>query len=217
MSVIQIENLVVTRGNTIICSVPELTVKSREHLGVGGDNGSGKTTLLRVIAGLERHHHGSCRVNLPWRHRVFVGQNPILFRGTVLANAMYGLRAHGRPHATARREALRWLDAFGISKLASAESTRLSGGERRRTALARAMAFHPDLLLLDEPLADLDEDGRQRLDNILGDLNDTTVLMSSPSPLPDGLASRYIQLSRMNTANMPANVAPNQADHFEQH
>ena len=195
MTVIQIENLVVKRRDTAICRVPELRIDAAEHVGVGGDNGSGKTTLLRVIAGLERRHGGSCVVAPKWRNCAFVGQNPILFRGTVLTNAMYGLRAHGWPRRAARREAMRWLDAFGIAALASAASYRLSGGERRPTALARAIAFHPELLLLDEPLSDLDEDGRRRLGGILTEMHDTTVLITTPAQLPDGLVTRHIDLS----------------------
>ncbi len=206
MALIRIDNLVVQRENTVICRVPELRIDAHEQVGVGGDNGSGKTTLLRVIAGLERRHTGTCEVDAGWRDRVFVAQNPILFRGTVLANVMYGLRVRGLSRRAARTQAAHWLDAFGIGALAMAASSRLSGGERRRTALAQALAFRPALVLLDEPLSDLDEDGRERLTGILKGLHSTTVLMTSPSPLPDGLAGRHISLTRMAATPRPKGV-----------
>jgi len=194
MPVIQINNLIVHRRDTAICTVPTLQIEAGEHVGVGGDNGSGKSTLLRVIAGLERGHAGTCKVKLGRRDRVFVAQNPILFRGSVLSNVMYGLRSRGGSPRSARQEAARWLDTFGIGALASAASFRLSGGERRRTALARAMAIQPKLLLLDEPLSDLDDDGRQRLNQVLSEVRDTTVVITSPAAMPDGFVTRRLHL-----------------------
>ena len=78
------------------------------------------------------------------------------------------------------------LEALGVARLADGAARHLSAGERRRTALARALAIQPALLLLDEPLAEIDDDGTDRIRQVLRQCDRTTVIITSPTPIADG-------------------------------
>lgn len=191
---IDIHGLCVNKNGRTICSVSELEIASGERVAILGPNGSGKTTLLRVLSGLEKDYEGSCSVDASWRDCVYVHQSPYLFSGTALFNVTYGLRERGTNRAECERLALHWLQRLGVGKLSGSRVTHLSGGERRRVALARAMILRPRLLLLDEPLADMDEDGAAAVSAALDELQGSTILVASPTILPDGPTSRDYQL-----------------------
>jgi len=148
---------------------------------LSGDNGSGKTTLLRVLAGLEAADAGVLRfqgeqTRLPrypdsWRRRaVYVHQHPYLFHTSVAGNIAYGLKAGGE--ARERRQSMveEAMDWAGVREVAAVPPQKLSGGERQRIAIARAKVLSPELLLLDEPTANLDADGRRRTIELLARL-----------------------------------------------
>ncbi|MFF6970936.1 ABC transporter permease [Streptomyces tsukubensis] len=143
---------------------------------VVGPNGAGKTTLLRALLGLTPRARAALRLGgddvtgLPPHRRAvaWVPQHGALFPHlTALGNTAYGLRAHGVPRAEARREARQWLDRLGVGRLAHHRPAQLSGGQAQRVALARALAARPKLLLLDEPLAALDQTTRARVRHLL--------------------------------------------------
>ena len=157
-------------------------------------NGSGKTTLLRVMSGLEADFDGVCHVEASWKDRIYVHQSPYLFRGTVLFNVTYGLCQRGPGRAECNRLALHWLRRFGLHEMASDRVAHLSGGERRRIALLRAMILRPRLLLLDEPMADMDEKGAAAVAAALDELKETTVVVASPTTLSHGFTSRDYRL-----------------------
>ncbi|MEV7557238.1 ABC transporter permease [Streptomyces sp. NPDC089795] len=145
-------------------------------IAVVGENGAGKTTLLRALLGLTPRAHAALRLGdtdvtalPPHRRQVaWVPQDGALFPHlTAVANTAYGLRARGVPRARARREALTWLDRLGVLHLADRRPAQLSGGQAQRVALARALAARPRLLLLDEPLAALDQTTRARVRHTL--------------------------------------------------
>ncbi|MEU6167763.1 ABC transporter permease [Streptomyces tanashiensis] len=138
-------------------------------IAVVGPNGAGKTTLLRALLGLTPRAHADLTLGgtdvtglPPHRRRVaWVPQDGALFPHlSALANTAYGLRAQGVARAQARREAQRWLDLLGVGHLAHRRPGQLSGGQAQRVALARALAARPRLLVLDEPLAALDQTTR---------------------------------------------------------
>jgi ABC-type nitrate/sulfonate/bicarbonate transport system ATPase subunit len=194
MPTLAIQNLSVTKKNAVICAAHEFSVEPGEHVGILGPNGSGKTTLLRVLAGFERDFAGRCQVNVSRKERVYVHQSPYLFQSSVLANVAYGLRARGIVRSARSATATEWLERFGIAHLKHAHPRQLSGGERKRVALARALAVEPKLLLLDEPFAELDETGAKTLVTILAQLQKTTLLIAAPADLPRGVVGREYRL-----------------------
>jgi ABC-type sulfate/molybdate transport systems ATPase subunit len=138
---------------------------TRECVAVLGVSGSGKSSLLRTLAGLQAAAHGRVSVDgrdvttLPpeQRRMVYLHQEPVLFpTRTVLQNVAFPLEIRG---VAARGAALRagsWLERLHVAELASRMPTALSGGQKHRVALARALCAEPQVLLLDEPLAALD-------------------------------------------------------------
>ena len=191
---LQIRDLQVDKAGQTVCSVPELEVGRGERVAVIGSNGCGKTTLLRVVAGLEREFTGRCQVDAAPRDRVYLHQSPYLFRGSVLFNASYGLAARHVPRRERLATAREWLGTMGVERLVHRRCRHLSGGERRRVALARALAIPADLLLLDEPFADLDEPGIDLVCRALSALPRATILIASPVPLPDALSVRSFRI-----------------------
>ncbi|MEU7115874.1 ABC transporter permease [Streptomyces sp. NPDC046182] len=145
-------------------------------IAVVGPNGAGKTTLLRALLGLTPRAHADLRLGdvdvtgLPphRRHVAWVPQDGALFPHlSALANTAYGLRAQGVRRAEARRTAQQWLDRLGVGHLAHRRPAQLSGGQAQRVALARALAARPRLLVLDEPLAALDQTTKARVRHAL--------------------------------------------------
>ncbi len=187
---LRIRELNVVKAGKLICRVDKLDVAEGERVAVIGSNGSGKTTLLRVISGLEAEFAGTCEVDVRKDQRVYLHQLPYLFRGSVLFNAAYGLAARGFARRESHRRAHEWLEIFGVEHLAHRRCGRLSGGERRRVALARAFAAQPSLMLLDEPFAELDQQGVHLVCHALGLMPRTTVVISSPGDLPADLPVR---------------------------
>ena len=136
-----------------------------------GPNGAGKTTALRALAGLAPLTAGHLRLDGADLRRTppesrpvgVVFQDYLLFPHlTALDNVAFGPRCRGAGKAEARAQAAEWLDRMGLAEHAGARPRRLSGGQAQRVAVARALATHPRLLLLDEPLAALD--ARTRLE-----------------------------------------------------
>ncbi|MEW1889636.1 ABC transporter permease [Streptomyces sp. IBSBF 3010] len=153
-----------------------LDAEAGTTIAVVGPNGAGKTTLLRALLGLTPRAHarlllGDTDVTTLPAHRrgvAWVPQDGALFPHlSTLANTAYGLRARGVPRAEARRAAQEWLDRLGVGHLASRRPAQVSGGQAQRVALARALAARPRLLLLDEPLAALDQTTRSQVRHTL--------------------------------------------------
>jgi NifC-like ABC-type porter len=145
-------------------------------IAVVGPNGAGKTTLLRALLGLTPRARADLRLGgrdvtkLPPHRRevAWVPQSGALFPHlNALANTAYGLRSHGVARGEARRSAQQWLDRLAVGHLAHRKPHQLSGGQAQRVALARALAASPRLLLLDEPLAALDQTTRAQVRHTL--------------------------------------------------
>ncbi|QLE73837.1 molybdate ABC transporter permease subunit [Streptomyces rectiverticillatus] len=154
-----------------------LTAPPGTTIAVVGPNGAGKTTLLRALLGLTTRasatplHLGDQDMaeEPPHRRRIsWVPQDTSLFPHlTALANTAYGLRAQGVPKAEAHRRAQYWLNRLDVGGFAHRKPASLSGGQAQRVALARALAARPRLLLLDEPLAALDQSARSAVRHTL--------------------------------------------------
>ncbi|WP_405610181.1 ABC transporter ATP-binding protein [Streptomyces sp. NBC_00076] len=161
--------LVVERG-TFRLDVT-LTAAPGDVVALLGPNGAGKTTALRALAGLVPLTGGHLRLDGAAMDRTppesrpvgVVFQDYLLFPHlSALDNVAFGPRCQGATKAEARAEAAEWLDRMGLTEHAAAKPRKLSGGQAQRVAVARALATHPRLLLLDEPLAALD--ARTRLE-----------------------------------------------------
>ncbi|HEY3384394.1 MAG TPA: phosphate ABC transporter ATP-binding protein [Vicinamibacterales bacterium] len=151
-------------GDRVVLDIGEFEIRRGETLAIIGPSGAGKSTLLRLLQFLECPTDGALRFHgeavapsapLELRRRVTtVFQRPIVLDRSVRANIAYGIRLRGRDDHQARVAQL--LDALGLTPLADEPARTLSGGEVQRVALGRALAFSPEILLLDEPTANLD-------------------------------------------------------------
>ncbi len=151
-------------GGRLVLDIDSLEIRRGETLAVIGPSGSGKSTLLRLLQFLERPTAGRLWFDdrpidsdppLDVRRRVTtVFQRPFVLSRSVRANLAFGLHVRGLSRRPSDIDHL--LAALGLSQLAHAPAQSLSGGEIQRVALARALAFDPEVLLLDEPTANLD-------------------------------------------------------------
>ncbi len=147
------------RGKTLVGPV-SLTLGASGLTMVIGPNGAGKTTLLRLMHGLERCRGGAVEWavarDIARRHQAFVFQAPIMMRRRVLDSLAYPLRLTGVGRAQARAAARASAGRFGLNDLLDSWAPMLSGGEKQKLALARALICDPQVLFLDEPCANLD-------------------------------------------------------------
>jgi tungstate transport system ATP-binding protein len=155
-----------------------------------GPNGSGKTTLMRLMArldaptaGLVEHRDGS-GVIAPglglMRRLTLIPQRAVMFSTTVEKNVAYGLKARGFQGGELEARVSEALALAGLEGLAHEQAKKISGGEAQRAAIARAYAIRPELLLLDEPTANLDPDGGKLMERVLAKMREefgTTIVM----------------------------------------
>ena len=136
-----------------------------------GPNGAGKTTLLRTMHGLERTSAGT----LEWqgksdyirKKQAFVFQTPIVMRRTVTDNLAYPLILNGMPKIEAREQAQTWAKTIGLGMALEQNAAFLSGGEKQKLAIARALITKPEILFLDEPTTNLDGAATREIEDIL--------------------------------------------------
>jgi heme exporter protein A len=168
-----------------------LSLGDGQTLLVLGPNGAGKTTLLRVLATLLRPHTGEVRVlgaSLPresWavRGRIgLLGHEPLLYREL---SARENLRFHARLHGVGFARVEELLDAVGMSARAGEPVRTLSRGMVQRVAIARAVLHDPELLLLDEPRANLDPAGAELVEPLIGPGTGRVRVVCSHDPRAD--------------------------------
>lgn len=146
-----------------------LTIDAGPRTIVLGPNGAGKSILMRICHGLLQPTSGQVLFNGPemidgrCRHAM-VFQRPVMLRRSALDNVTYGLALSGMRRTQRLREAQEALERVGLGHLATQPARTLSGGEQQRLALARASALRPELLLLDEPTANLDPSAAQGIE-----------------------------------------------------
>jgi tungstate transport system ATP-binding protein len=158
-------------GATKILDSLDLTIAPGPPTLVIGPNGSGKTSLLRLCMGLSspsvgRITWGGSADRAP-RRRAIVFQRPVMLRRSAAANVAYALAQAGVPRSRRASRVAELLDRVGLADLAARPARRLSGGEQQRLALARALARDPELLLLDEPTANLDPAATRGVEDIV--------------------------------------------------
>lgn len=177
-----------------------------EILAVVGPSGAGKTTLLRLLNRLDEPDQGTTKLDgeptahlapTELRRRVgYVAQEPVLLGDTVTEDVGLGPRLHGRRPAADKVQQV--LEACGIEHLADRSTADLSGGERQRVAIARAVLNDPEVLLLDEPTAELDPASTDRIEALIrrlaDDLGLAVVLVSHDPGQARRLADRVLVL-----------------------
>jgi len=154
-----------------------LTIGKGELVYLAGPSGAGKSTLMKMIAAMERPSSGSVVVNgtdisrlkpagVPFLRRnlgLIFQQQRLLTDRSVLANVMMPLLVTGAPRAQAEQRARAALDKVGLGERASAQPLALSGGEQQRVSIARAIVNRPQIILADEPTANLDRASATRV------------------------------------------------------
>ena len=176
---------------------------------LSGNNGSGKTTLLKIIAGLEtpsraeielsgKSHSWKSTIRSIRREIIYLHQQPYLLSGTVESNVSYGLRFTHLNRKQLResvKEALEWA---GLADVAKHQAKTLSGGVQQRVAFTRAWILKPKVLLLDEPMANMDIESRQQACDLLKRMKSegmSIVLTSHDMNIIDGLIDGHFSLS----------------------
>jgi ABC-type nitrate/sulfonate/bicarbonate transport system ATPase subunit len=158
---------------TLALQATDLDVAENDFITILGPSGCGKSTLLRIVAGLDRQTAGEVtlegrRIEGPGADRGMVFQSYTLFPWlTVLDNVCFGLRERGLPRAQQLDIAHGFLLKVGLKGFANHFPKQLSGGMQQRTALARALANNPRMLLMDEPFGALDHQTRELMQELL--------------------------------------------------
>jgi iron(III) transport system ATP-binding protein len=171
MADLVVKELNLRLGDNEILKGVSLTVVPGQVVALLGPSGSGKTTLLRAVAGLETPHGGSIaigdnvfydatrKIELPAEKRGLglVFQSYALWpHRSVFDNVAYGLKLRGTPAAEIKTRVEKTLRQIGLGDLATRYPHQLSGGQQQRVAIARALVYEPPVILLDEPLSNLD-------------------------------------------------------------
>ena len=155
-------------GDRIVLDIHALDIEKGRSYALLGPNGAGKTTLLNILSFLEPPSTGHLyykgnkvefsenRLQSLRKKIVIVDQNPILFTTSVYKNLDFGLKIRGLPKKQRELRISESLDMVGMSHFAGSPAHRLSGGETQRVALAARLALKPDVMLLDEPTANVD-------------------------------------------------------------
>ncbi len=207
----------------------DLTIADQEFMVLLGASGCGKTTLLRIIAGLESPTEGEVWIggkrvdHLPARERgiAMVFQNYAVFPHlTVFENIAFGLRMKKLPDSVVTERVERTAELMHIEALLKRYSGQLSGGQRQRVAVARALAMEPDVILMDEPLSNLDAllrlEMRAELKGVLAASKTTTIYVTHDQVEAMSLADRIsvMHQGHMVQATHPVEVYRNPATRF---
>lgn len=229
MAVIEIKGVAKTFGAFTALHSVDLTIADQEFMVLLGASGCGKTTLLRIIAGLETPSAGEVWIggrrvdHLPARERgiAMVFQNYAVFPHlTVFENIAFGLRMKKLPQAEVDRRVTRTAELMHIEQLLKRYSGQLSGGQRQRVAVARALAMEPDVILMDEPLSNLDAllrlEMRAELKGVLAGSKTTTIYVTHDQVEAMSLADRISVMNggRIVQAANPVEVYRNPAARF---
>ena len=194
--------------NDFILNDINLDVYEGEIVAILGSSGCGKSTLLRLITGLEKLNHGKIKIfgktiansdfSIPTNHRNvgLVLQEKVLFPHlSVLENVKFGIKGK---KIFRTKKALDLLNLFRVDQYVHSYPNNISGGEQQRVAIARAIAPDPQILLMDEPFASLDEDLRKDLRHetkkILNINNITCIIVTHDIEDANSMADRIIKL-----------------------
>lgn len=212
--ILQVENLALSYGSTPILKGVSMNLRRGEVVSLLGPSGSGKTTLLRAVAGLEQASGGSIRlagrpvfeatagIDLPAEQRELglVFQSYALWpHKTVADNVAYPLKLRGLPGAEIRERVSKALTSLGLGALGERFPHQLSGGQQQRVSIARALVYNPPVILLDEPLSNLDaklrEEARAWLRNLIVELQLSALVVTHDQSEAMAMSDRILLLN----------------------
>jgi tungstate transport system ATP-binding protein len=187
-------------GSIVALDIEDLLICEGRLYTLIGANGAGKSTLMNILAFLSPPTSGEVYYDgkrIDWdrgsaeerrREVTMLHQAPYLFGGTVYSNVAFGLKARGIRGEEQERAVERALGVVGLQGFRERKARELSGGEAQRVAMARALALSPEVLLLDEPLANIDRETTGLLEAVIATLptQGTTVVMTTHDPQHPG-------------------------------
>ena len=187
---IRIENLYMAFGEKEILRNINLEIHRGEIFSLIGPSGAGKTTLLRILNLLEKPIKGDMKFNgmetsgiLDIRRRMsLLFQTPTIFNKSVFENVAYGLKVRGINRNIIEKKVRDALNIMGLPGMEDQRAGTLSGGEAQRMAFARAIVYDPEILLLDEPTANLDPANVMKLEEIIKRIRNergTTIVLAT--------------------------------------
>uniref|UniRef100_A0A7V4E2I7 ABC transporter ATP-binding protein n=1 Tax=candidate division WOR-3 bacterium TaxID=2052148 RepID=A0A7V4E2I7_UNCW3 len=185
----------------------DLVLFKNKKIGITGKNGSGKTTLLYLIVGLLKPKKGKIEIfgklmekeedfKAARKKMGFLFQNPDhqLFCPSVMEEITFGLLLRGEDKKNAKQKALEFLEIFSLKEKADYPIYQLSEGEKKRLALAEILVLFPEILILDEPTNDLDEEGKEILINFLKNPSLSAIIVSQEKSFLYSLCDGIYQL-----------------------
>jgi len=168
---LDVSGLTLSYGGEPVLEGADLRVEPGQFVSLVGPSGSGKSSLLRAIIGLQHPSAGTVALDVDSADVGMLFQDDALLPWrSAVDNVALGLRIRGKARQPSREEAEAWLGRLGLAGFAERFPRALSGGQRKRVALAQVLALEPRLLLMDEPFAALDAIVRHRITQELLDL-----------------------------------------------
>jgi tungstate transport system ATP-binding protein len=204
MPALSVKDLLINKGENFNLEIESLELLPHRIYALTGPNGAGKTTLLRTMALLEVPQRGTVRIaagsgSLAQQRQLvtLVEQSPYLLEGSVYDNLAFGLRLRGY-HGNSLNERIKaTLGKVGLDGFERRKVRKLSGGEMQRVALARGLSLEPEVLLLDEPTANIDSKSLQAFETLLGNLpreGMTVVFSTHDLSQPERLGGEIIRI-----------------------
>ena len=236
MALITLLNAQLAYGHVALLDHADFALESNERIGLIGRNGAGKSSLLKILAGLERADDGTLQLQQGLRI-AYVAQEPVLdLEGTVFEAvresvadviALIDQYTHGHGDLDRLQGAIEAQDGWNWEQRVAETLQRLhldgdavigtlSGGTRKRVALAQALVRRPDVLLLDEPTNHLDLDSIEWLENLLIDFKGSVVTITHDRTFLDRVATRIVELDRGRLLSYPGNFTQYQVQKEEQ-
>lgn len=202
-------------GAQCALDIPALNIEHGQTLAILGQNGAGKSTLLSILALLSKPSNGELLLFSESTHKVtrrqrqrigLVAQQPYLLPGSVHDNIALALRCQHIAKSEHPVRIEQALEVVNLTHLADQDAATLSGGELKRAALARVLAYQPDILLLDEPFSHLDSQHIRQLENLIQNLsneNRTVIFTTHDRMQAYALAHRHIHLLNGRLSETP--------------
>lgn len=181
---VRFESLKKTYDGKMVLDIEKGMIQKGRRTAVIGPNGAGKSTFVKIIAGIEKQDQGNIWYNnqtaFPQKDVTLVFQKPYLISATVEKNIAYPMKLRGFSEETIEQRITELTEELNLTQFRKTKTWKLSGGETQKVALARALAFRPKLLILDEPTANIDPVTTAEIEQMLmriGEKQETTIVL----------------------------------------